>query len=86
MPLQWSEVRSPDDECSYTHIVSKTPLGDLTIEWKGWKDHDTPDCRLPWGDYVFGSDLDDAKAAVQKAWDAAIESAAALMSKPLTPS
>lgn len=67
--LQWSEERRPNDECSYTHVLCETPLGKITIEWKGWKDYDQPCCTMPWGEFVSGSTLDEAKANVQAAWD-----------------
>jgi hypothetical protein len=77
--LKWSEVSPPTDECRYTHVVSETPLGKITIEWKGWKEYDSPCATMPWGAFVVGSDLDDAKDRVQQAWDAAIRLAIAMM-------
>jgi hypothetical protein len=71
VPLTWSEERQPTAECSYTHVVSETPLGRLGIEWKGWKERDCPTCMLPWDDgFIVATDLLDAKIKVQNAWDA----------------
>jgi hypothetical protein len=82
MPLQWSEPRPPTkDVCSYDHVVAETPLGEIRLEWKGWKDHgDSPCGEMPWGEFIVAHDLNDAKAAVQAAWDKMIPTLAALCS------
>lgn len=80
MPLSWSEEHQPNDACRYNHVVSETPLGRLTIEWKGWKDHDSAICELPWGAMIIGIDVADAKASVQAAWNAMAASMSALTS------
>lgn len=78
MPLTWSEPRDPNGECSYTHVVSETPLGVLRIEWKGWKETHSPTCDLPWGEFIIETSLDDCKARVQDAWNLTVRLAAAL--------
>lgn len=79
MPLQWSEIRDPDGKtCFYSHVVSETPLGQLRIEWKSWKEHDSPTCVLPWEEFVCENDLSKAKAAVQIAWNGMVARVAAL--------
>lgn len=71
MALQWSEPRKANAiDSHYDYIVAETPLGRIFIEWKSWKSYDSPGCQMPWGDYVNGHDLDDAKANVQTAWNA----------------
>ncbi len=69
MPLSWSKERQPCIECRYTHVVSETLLGKLTIEWKGWKDYDSPVCSMPWDEVIIGIDLADTKRMVQEAWN-----------------
>lgn len=78
MPLVWSEEQQPNEKSSYTHVVSDTPLGSLLIEWKGWKHYDSPMCETPWGQFIAGNDVGDAKAQVQKAWDEMAARVAAL--------
>jgi hypothetical protein len=74
--ITWSEQQEPCDECRYTHVVADTPLGKLYIEWKGWKDHDSPTCILPWGEHICGTDLPDAKNRVQTAWNVKVREVA----------
>ncbi len=69
MTLSWSEERQPCADCRYTHVVSETPLGKIVIEWKGWKDYDSPMCNMPWGEFFIGNDLADTKRMVQEAWN-----------------
>ncbi len=69
MGLSWSDTAPPDDLCRYHHVVAKTPLGEIFIEWKGWKAVPSFTAQLPWGDWVVGDDLADAKRLVQKAWN-----------------
>lgn len=70
MPLEWSEPRPPTKGVSYyDHVTASTPLGDIQLEWKGWKDYDSPCGEMPWGELIIGTDLDDAKKSVQTAWD-----------------
>ena len=63
-PLQWSEERLPCEVIRYNHIVAKSCLGLISIEWKGWKEYD--DCSV----YVDGNylntavDLESAKVIV----------------------
>lgn len=67
--LAWSTSRNPNNECRYNHAVAETPLGELRIEWKGWKDYPSFDATMPWGEYITGTDLDDIKSSVQLSWD-----------------
>lgn len=70
MPLEWSEPKPPTkDVCSYDHIIAATPLGEIRIEWKSWKSYDSPSCEMPWGEYVTGACLSEAKLEAQAAWD-----------------
>lgn len=79
MPIEWGDHTAPNTKCSYDHLRAETPLGPLFIEWKGWKRCDSPTCDLPWNDgFVYGDDLDDAKAKVQAAWDEMVQRMAAL--------
>lgn len=85
MPLQWSDPLPPDEDCPEDHVVAKTPLGTLRIEWKSWKDEPAPVCNLPWespDSFVVGDDLDDAKRKVQAAWDKQVARMAMFASDP----
>ena len=84
MSLKWSDPRPGDAEVShYDHVIAETPLGRILIEWKSWKEYDSPVATLPWGEMAFGVDLDDAKAQVQAAWDAKIEECEKLKSESI---
>ena len=81
MPLEWSEPRPPTkDVCSYDHIVAVTPLGEIRLEWKSWKQYDAPCGEMPWGEFIIGSSVDDAKQLAQAAWDKMIPTLGALCS------
>lgn len=70
MPLEWSEPRPPAADVShYDHVVAHTPLGEVRLEWKSWKKWDSPCGEMPWGEFVIGLTLDEAKAEAQAAWD-----------------
>jgi hypothetical protein len=70
MPLQWSEPREPgEDNSRYDHVVAETPLGRIVLEWKSWKESDSPCGRMPWGEFFIGWNLDEAKAKAQEAWN-----------------
>jgi hypothetical protein len=71
MALEWSDVHPPTKDVShYTHTEAQTPMGIIRLEWKGWKENgDSPIAQMPWGEFVVGVDLDDAKQEVQAAWD-----------------
>ena len=58
MTLKWSD---PDPErrvSHYDHVIAETPLGRILIEWKSWKKYNSPVATLPWGELVYGGDLD----------------------------
>jgi hypothetical protein len=82
VPLEWSEPRPPTkDVCSYNHVVAQTPIGNITIEWKSWKDYPGYGASMPWDDeYVHGNSLDEAKHEVQAAWDKMIPKLSVLCS------
>lgn len=61
--MQWTEPSKPLDGVSYyDHVILKTPIGDIIIEWKSWKEMDSY-CITLNGDKWIGSeyDLDSAK-------------------------
>ena len=79
--LVWTDIRNPDGGKTsfYTHAIAETPLGPITIEWKGWKDHDNPTCELPWPNgFVCGHDLEHCKELVQQEFDKLYASLSAL--------
>lgn len=82
MPLDWSEPRPPTEGvCSYNHVVASTPLGDISLEWKGWKEWgEGPSGEMPWGEFIIGNDLAEAKQNAQAAWDKMIPKLSALCS------
>lgn len=41
MSLSWSNEQQPNTEIRYNHVISVTPIGNFTIEWKGWKEYDS---------------------------------------------
>ena len=41
LQLNWSEERQPCEDIRYNHVTAESGLGRITIEWKGWKTHDT---------------------------------------------
>lgn len=83
MPLEWSDVQEPNADIRYTHVVAKTPLGRIVLDWKGWKDYSSPVGEMPWGEHISGIDLDDAKQKAQAAWDRMIPALLPLCSDPL---
>lgn len=73
-PLEWTEERNPDDSCDYTHVSAETPFGQILITWKGWKSDPDPTVETPWGAFLVGINLEDAKAQAQKDWEDRISS------------
>jgi len=67
LPLIWSEVKKPCDECRYDHITAQTPFGDFLISWKSWKRDDSPTIdETPWGEWFAAcNDVEDAKATAE---------------------
>ena len=72
MPLEWSEPCEPTEGCRYDHVVCVTPLGAIRLEWKSWKAYDSPTGEMPWGEFIIGHSLEEAKAEAQAAWDRVI--------------
>lgn len=80
--LQWSEERPPTTNASfYDHVVAHTPLGDIFIEWKGWKENDSKCAHMPWKDDVTISEptLEEAKNCVQHKWNLKVAEMQALV-------
>lgn len=67
MKLEWSNIQPPDEYIKYTHTTCKTPLGEIRIEWKSWKDYPSYGFYVYETDYWIGSSitLEDAKQAVE---------------------
>lgn len=43
----WTEPKPPTEGVSYyDHIICNTPLGDIIIDWKSWKDRPSYDVML----------------------------------------
>ena len=64
--LVWSSEHEANESIRYNHVLADSPLGQFSIEWKGWKDHDS------YGTYLDGyyldsaNDLDEAKLIAEK--------------------
>ncbi len=72
--LEWSEHRAPNEEIRYDHCVAESIFGQISIEWKGWKDY--PGYTAIIGDEAInGNSLEAAKAAVQAYYECRIRSA-----------
>jgi hypothetical protein len=70
MPLIWTDPAPGKEGVShYDHVIAETPLGNIMLEWKSWKDHDDPSGHMPWDEFIVESTLEGAKAAAQDAWD-----------------
>jgi hypothetical protein len=65
-PLAWSDPAEPNECIRYNHVTAPTVLGTMSIEWKGWKDHDSC-CVYLDGEYLgVAADIEGAKTvAVQ---------------------
>lgn len=68
-PIEWSDAQLPNKEINYNHVVGKTPLGDILITWKAWKEdpYYTID-ESPFGWLNGGYSLGDAKQVAQDAY------------------
>lgn len=59
--LNWSKPYPPDDHIRYDHVVADTLIGEFSIEWKSWKEHDAY-CVYLGGQYLTSApNLDAAK-------------------------
>lgn len=73
--LEWAEPASPNEFCSYDHCSAASSLGVYQIEWKSWKDYDSP-ALYRGGDYLSSSiSVEAAKVAAQADFEARIRSA-----------
>jgi hypothetical protein len=63
--MEWTEPTRPNQECHYDHIECQTPLGLARIEWKGWKERDSP-CVYLNGEYLDSAfDIAEAKEMIE---------------------
>tara|TARA_B110000902_G_C13977026_1_gene463422 strand:+ start:242 stop:517 length:276 start_codon:yes stop_codon:yes gene_type:complete len=70
MPLIWTDPAPGKEGVSfYDHVIAETPLGNIMLEWKSWKEYDDPCGHMPWEEFIVEATLEDAKAAAQAAWD-----------------
>lgn len=73
--LAWTPEQPPGPGCPYNHTTAPTPMGAISIEWKGWKESDSFTVFFPWGDKVLeGDTLGSAKAVAQTEWETLIAS------------
>lgn len=65
MRYEWSEIKEPCEDCRYHHITLESPIGKFSIEWKGWKEHDSY-CIYLNSEYIdVVNDIEDAKIFVK---------------------
>jgi hypothetical protein len=65
--LKWSEPKPPTNNVSsYDHTICETPLGNIFIEWKSWKESPSYDVMLNGGWIGSEYSLEDAKKLVEK--------------------
>ena len=59
--MNWSEEYKPNEEVRYNHIKLSTPIGEVLIDWKGWKEYPCYDVCCD--DKYIGTtyDLEEAK-------------------------
>lgn len=70
--LEWSAPASPDERIRYDHVLAKSALGEFSIEWKSWKEHDDFAVYLD-GDFLTSEySIEKAKAFVQGHLDAIV--------------
>lgn len=41
MNIEWSEEFEANTEIQYNHINANTPVGEFSIQWKGWEEWDS---------------------------------------------
>ena len=64
--LVWSNEHEANESIRYNHVLADSPLGKFSIEWKGWKDHDSY-CIYVDGYYLdYANNLDEAKLIAEK--------------------
>ena len=63
--MNWTEPQAPNDKCSYNHVTCQTPLGEMLIDWKGWKDYPSYGVQLN-GYYITTAySLEESKEAAE---------------------
>lgn len=72
--IEWSEEKEPDDDNRYNRVVGKSPIGEVIISWKGWKNPIMYDLE-PFGNYssCLWGDLENAKQIIQEQHDSMIK-------------
>ena len=59
--MNWTEENEANNSISYNHVICDTPIGQIIIEWKGWKER--PDYSIDIDNKYIGTEytLDNAK-------------------------
>ena len=66
MKIEWSEEFEANTEIQYNHINADTPVGDFSIQWKGWKEWDSK-CVYLNNEYLNSfCEIDEAKEFVNE--------------------
>lgn len=66
MNIEWSEEFEANTTTRYNHIIANTPVGEFSIQWKGWKEWDSK-CVYLNDKYLHSfSEIDEAKEFVNE--------------------
>lgn len=66
MNIEWSEEFEANTTTRYNHIIANTPVGEFSIQWKGWDDRDSK-CVYLNGKYLHSLlEIDEAKEFVNE--------------------
>lgn len=65
--MKWTESKPPIQGVSYyNHCICESPLGQIKIEWKGWKEYPSYDIQIDDKWIACEYDLEDAKNAARE--------------------
>jgi len=64
--LEWSDALPPNQGVPYNHQKADTPLGEIVVSWKSWKDHHDAEWEAPWGSGGFGLSPDECRADAER--------------------
>jgi len=61
--MNWTEPKPPTEgESNYDHVRLQTPLGEIIITWKSWKESPSYDIEIGFGEWIGCEySLEDAK-------------------------
>lgn len=66
MKIEWSEGFEANTEIHYNHINANTPVGEFSVQWKGWSNWDRK-CVYLNNEYLNSfCEIDEAKEFVNE--------------------